>query len=379
MLHIHSACFRIQRVLHRTKISLAECLTAMGSMKSSNEANWPMKRNTRYKGDSQGAVRIKDGHKAQKNLSFSSDKNAITDTDMIDRTSLGMRFFDSQANLSSSRQRLLRKILDESNETFFLSSRELGKRYNVDSATIIRTVQALGYEKFADFAQDLREHFVTGITPYSAMRAAEQTNKSVSDRVRQSVDKDLENIKAFGTQLDPDKIVEIAKQINHARRIVIVGIDFAASLAGSLAYALVRLGFDADAPVGSSGVVQNKIKIMTPKDLLVAISFGRGLRDTIGAVKSARRRNVPSFGITDSDTTPIARYCDTYLVTPTARTSFIDSYVAPTAAINAILVACAHSQSARSLQHLRESEEENFASNRWYSEARETDNSDNRR
>ena len=81
-------------------------------------------------------------------------------------TSLGSRFLDSQADLSSSRQRLLRQILDESSETFFLSSREMGRRYNVDSATIIRTVQALGYEKFADFAQDLREHFVTQITPY---------------------------------------------------------------------------------------------------------------------------------------------------------------------------------------------------------------------
>ena len=289
------------------------------------------------------------------------------------RTPLGARFFDTQADLSSSRQRLLRQILDESNETFFLSSREMGRRYKVDSATIIRTVQALGYEKFADFAQDLREHFVTQITPYSAMKAAEQTNQSVSDLVRQSVDKDLQNLSAFRANLDPDKIVEIAKQINQARRIVVLGIDFAASLAGSLAYGLVRLGFDADAPVGSSGVVQNKMKIMTPKDLLIAISFGRGLRDTIVAVQSARRRNVPSFGITDGDTTPIAKYCDAYLVATTARTSFIDSYVAPTAAIDAVLVACAHSQSARSLEHLRESEEENFASARWYSESKNTD------
>lgn len=295
-------------------------------------------------------------------------------TDISTRNSpLGARFFDTQADLSSSRQRLLRQIIDESNETFFLSSREMGRRYNVDSATIIRTVQALGYEKFADFAQDLREHFVTQITPYSAMKAAELTHQSVSDRVRQSVEKDLENLSAFKANLDPDKIVEIAKQINHARRIVILGIDFAASLAGSLAYALVRLGFDADAPVGSSGSVQNKIRIMTPKDLLIAISFGRGLRDTIEAVQNARRRNVPSFGITDGHTTPIAKYCDAYLVATTAKTSFIDSYVAPTAALHAILVACAHSQSARSLEHLRVSEEENFSSARWFSESKNTD------
>lgn len=286
---------------------------------------------------------------------------------------LGIRLLDKHVDLSPGRQRLLRRILDESDETFFLSSREMGRRYDVDSATIIRTVQALGYEKFADFVQDLREHFVTQITPYSAMKAAEQTNRSVADRVRQSIDQDLENLTALRSKLDPDKLVEIAKQINHARRIIIIGIDFAASLARSLAYALVRLGFDAEAPDGSSGVVQNKVKIMTPKDLLVAISFGRGLRDTVDAVLTARRRNVPSFGITDSDTTPIAKYCDTYLTASVARTSFIDSYAAPTAAINALLVACAHSQSARSLEHLRDSEEENTSSVRWYKELKSLD------
>lgn len=285
-----------------------------------------------------------------------------------DLTSLGSRFSDNHDDLSASRRRLLKQILDESNETFFLSSRELGRRYNVDSATIIRAVQALGYEKFADFAQDLREHFVTQITPYSAMRAAEQSQHSVPDLIRDSVDTDLKNLLVFKARLEPERIIEIAKLINQARRIVVIGIDFAASLAGSLAYALVRLGFDADAPIGSTGVVQNKIKIMTPKDLLIAISFERGLRDTIEAVKTARRRNVPSFGITDSDSTPIAKYCDSYLLASTERTSFIDSYVAPFAAVNAILVACAHIQSERSLEHLKQSEEENFASERWYSE-----------
>ena len=125
----------------------------------------------------------------------SADGNGKSDIP-VRNSSLGVRFFDTQADLSSSRQRLLRQIIDESNETFFLSSREMGRRYNVDSATIIRTVQALGYEKFADFAHDLREHFVTQITPYSAMKAAELTHESVSDRVRHSVDKDLENLES---------------------------------------------------------------------------------------------------------------------------------------------------------------------------------------
>ena len=55
------------------------------------------------------------------------------------------RFARSQSSLSGSRKRLLAKILDESNETYFLSSRDMGERYGVNSATIIRTIQALGY------------------------------------------------------------------------------------------------------------------------------------------------------------------------------------------------------------------------------------------
>jgi len=284
-------------------------------------------------------------------------------------TRLGARFLGMQDTLGSSRKNLLRQILDEADETYYLSSRELSKRYKVHTATVIRAVQALGYEKFADFAHDLREHFVTQITPYSAMRAAERTHLSVRDRIQHSVDKDIENVNKFRAALDPDLIADVAYRINESRAVVVIGIDFAAALANSLAYGLVRLGFSADAPTGSSGVIQNRLKIMTPDDLLIAISFGRGLRETIEAVKTANRRKVPTFGITNGDTTPIAKYCDWYLITTIARTSFLDSYVAPVAAINAILVASAHSQSKRSLEYLKESEEEYASSNRWYSES----------
>lgn len=281
---------------------------------------------------------------------------------------LDSRFADAGPNLSSSRKKLLQQILDESDETYFLSSRDMGRRYHVNSATIIRTIQAIGYEKFAEFAHDLREHFVTKITPYTAMRSANLADLAVTDRVRQSLDKDLENLNMLRASIDADKVVELANRINLSQRIIVVGIDFAASLAWSLAYGLVRLGFDADAPIGSSGVIQNRIRILTSKDLLIAISFGRGLRETIEAAKSARRRNVPSFGITNGDATPIAKYCDSYLIASIARTSFIDSYVAPVAAINAILVACAHTQYDRSLEHLRQFEEEYASGARWYAE-----------
>jgi DNA-binding MurR/RpiR family transcriptional regulator len=114
--------------------------------------------------------------------------------------------------------------------------------------------------------------------------------------------------------------------------------------------------------------VQHKARVLTKNDLLVAISFGRGLRDTVEAALHARDQGVPTFGITDGDTTPIARFCDAHLVASTARASYLDSYVAPIAAINAMCVACAHLQPRRSLALLRRAEEEYGPGSRWYQE-----------
>jgi DNA-binding MurR/RpiR family transcriptional regulator len=284
------------------------------------------------------------------------------------RSQLESRLLDDQTNLSSSRRRLLTQILNEADETFFLSSRDLGRRYSVDSATIVRAAQAIGYEKFADFARDLRDHFVTQITPYTAMKAAAQSHRSVADYVRQSVDNDLDNLNDLKSRLNVQQVVELARLVHRSRRILVIGIDFAASLAVSLAYGLVRLGCDAEAPVGSTGSLQSKVRILTEKDLLIAISFGQGLRETVEAAQRARRQNVPTFGITDNDKTPIARFCEQHLVASIARTSFLDSYVAPVAAINAILVACAHSQTKRALELLAQSDKEDGDGARWFRE-----------
>src|SRR5438105_372555 len=281
-------------------------------------------------------------------------------------TSLEVRF--AQAKLSRSRRQLVREILDNHEETFFLSSREMAKRYNVDAATIVRTAQALGYERFADFASDLRRHFVKQITPYTVLKAATRERRSVPDHIRHCLERDTENLSVLRSSIDVDRVVELAKLIHRSRRILVVGVDLAASLAWFLAYGLTPLGFDAEAPVGSAGNLQHKIDVLTAKDLLVAISFGRCLRETVESVLRAHERGVPTYGVTDGDTTPIAMHCDAYLVAPTGSPSFAGSYVAPMALINAIIVASAHLRPKRSLDMLGRTEEEYRSGERWYQE-----------
>lgn len=283
-------------------------------------------------------------------------------------TSLEVRFAQAQSQLNNSRRQLIRAILDNPGETFFLSSRELAKRYNVDAATIVRSIQALGYERFADFTADLRQHFVTRITPYAVLRAATREKRSITDHIRHSVEGDTDNLTALRTSLDAGRVTELAKLICRSRRILVVGVDLAASLATFLAYGLMPLGIDGEAPIGSAGNLQHKIDLLSDKDLLIAISFGRCLRETVESVHRARKHGIPTFGITDSDTTPIALHCDAYLVAPISSPSFTGSYVAPMALMNTIIVACAHVQPKRALALLRQIDEEYREGPRWYQE-----------
>jgi DNA-binding MurR/RpiR family transcriptional regulator len=282
------------------------------------------------------------------------------------RTSLEVRF--AKSPLSGTRRQLIRAILDNPEETFFLSSREMAKRYNVDAATIVRTVQALGYERFADFAADLRQHFVKQITPYTVLKAATREKRSVTDQIRYGLERDTENLSVLRSGRDIARVVELAKLIHRSRRIMVVGVDLAGSLALFLAYSLVPLGFDAEAPVGSTGNLQHKIDVLTSKDLLIGISFGRCLRETVESVIRAHDRGVPTFGITDSHTTPIAIHCDHHLVASTNSPSFTGSYVAPMALLNTIIVASAHLQPKRALALLGRTEEEYRTGGRWFQE-----------
>src|SRR5688500_8179983 len=216
------------------------------------------------------------------------------------RTSvLETRFAQAQSELNPRRRELVRAILDSAEETCFLSSRELAKRYRVDATTILRATQVLGYQSYSDFSADLRQHFVTRITPYAVLKAATREKASVADHIDHALEKALDNINTLKSDLDRERVIEVAKLIKRSRRVLVVGLDFASSLAFYLAYGLSALGFDAEAPTGSTGTLQHKVKVLTPQDVLVAISFGQCLRDTVEAVLLARKRDVPTYGITD--------------------------------------------------------------------------------
>lgn len=288
---------------------------------------------------------------------------------MTEPTTLEQRLQRAEGKLNQRRKQLLHSILDHAEDTYFLSSRKLAERYGVDAATIVRTIQVLGYCEYSTFLADLRSHFVTRISQYRVMQSTARAHRSITEQVRYSLELDRSNCEMLMESLTPERVVALARRLNKAQQVVVVGVDFAYSLAWLMSYGLSWLGLRAEAPMGSYGNLHHRARSLGPRDILVAISFGRCLRVSVETAQAARNQGAWTFGITDASNSPIAGVCHDHWVVSVTNPIHKASYVAAVAALNALQVACANLDPKKSLKRLREIERQEEASGRWFAPA----------
>lgn len=114
------------------------------------------------------------------------------------------------------------------------------------------------------------------------------------------------------------------------------------------------------------GEVVHAVRGLQKGDLVLAITFRRGLRQTVEGVREARTRGAYCVGVTDTHLSRLARFAHEYFVTPVESTLYGVSYVAPMAWMNTLLVACAATRQARTTRLLKAADAEQRTGFRWY-------------
>src|SRR5215813_13421025 len=167
-----------------------------------------------------GTTFIARGRRANgRELDTSAAKRAVQTRDQSNN--LLERWQTARDNLPDGRRRLVDGILEHLEETVFLTSPELAARFETDPATIVRTVQALGYTGFADFARDLRSYFLSRVNPYRVMAAEAEDHKGAAHHVRASLQRDLQNVHRANDRLDPAAVAELGERIGRCRHVVV--------------------------------------------------------------------------------------------------------------------------------------------------------------
>ena len=271
------------------------------------------------------------------------------------------------SRLTAKRQEIVRPILEQPRGFVLLSVRDMAKRLGTDPATLVRIVRALGFANFREFQKHLHDLSIAFATSADTMQPAGSGRDGHLSYLGDSLDRDLRNLQTLKNTLDGGRLVEFAKRIYASRRIIVIAGDLASFLADYLEYHLLLLGLPVFAAT-SAGRMVHLTRSLTSDDLAIAISFRRGLRQTVEGAKNAKDHGAHLVAITDTFLSPLARIANETFLAGIETTSFGASYVAPVAVINSLLAACGQIRAAETLQIVREISEEQRHGYRWFRE-----------
>ena len=266
--------------------------------------------------------------------------------------------------LSEKRQQIIRPVLESPREFVLLNVRDMAHRLATAPATIVRIVQSLGFESYKSFQHYLHDLSVTSATILDSMQAAGNTMQTPK-YLKGSRKQIQENLEFVMDHVDLHQVLNIAIRIHEAERVLLLGGDMASALVEYMEYHLTIAGLPVIAAV-NPGRATHLVRSTGENDVVVGISFRRGLRMTIEGIQKARENGAYCIGITDSVLSPLARFSNELVIVPINSLSFAASYVAPIALIDLITAGVGNLRRKLVVDRLKDADQEQKHGYRWY-------------
>jgi RpiR family transcriptional regulator, carbohydrate utilization regulator len=266
--------------------------------------------------------------------------------------------------LSEKRQQIIRPVLESPREFVLLNVRDMASRLATAPATVVRIVQGLGFESYKSFQRYLHDLSVTSSTILDSMQAAGNTTRTPKF-LKSSRRQIQENLEFVMERVDLHQVLNIAVRIHEAKRVLLLGGDMASALVEYMEYHLTIAGLPVLAAI-NPGRATHLVRSTGEDDVVIGISFRRGLRMTIEGIQKARENEAYCIGITDSVLSPLARFSNELVIVPINSLSFAASYVAPIALIDLITAGVGNLRRKQVVDRLKEADQEQKHGYRWY-------------
>ena len=214
-------------------------------------------------------------------------------------------------NSFSAAQRLVAAyVLKNYHQIPFLSISALADHIGVSENTVVKFCNQLGFSRFAEFKKYISEY----VSKYA------NSDLVISQKLSTSQEHSVfsigmeEDCQAIHTTLnDPtnqDNIPLLLEQMDRARNIYITGARSSATMAELFVTALRYLNYKVFALIPGSGDFLDRLSMVDPDDLVIAITFPRYTAEVISGVQDLHRAGVPIVLITDSGLSPAHPYSD---------------------------------------------------------------------
>lgn len=260
---------------------------------------------------------------------------------------------DGPVRLSRKQRAVVSYIEHNPKFAAFTTAAELGSRTGVHPSTVVRLAQLLGYPGFPEFKEAIRHQYLRSLDAIGVMHA--NTDDQSGDVVLSSIDQDIRNLSATRSSLDRDAVREIARIIEQAPSVLILGAGSHAGLAIIFSHLCRFMGLPVDAEIRGSVSLAARLSAVGPGDVVIGTAAWWVVHETREAVAFARERGATTIAIVDSRVSGLAQVAEHVLVTRTESVSFFQSMVGPLTVLNALIAELAASADATMQERMQNS------------------------
>jgi len=256
---------------------------------------------------------------------------------------------------------VLKRMLDEPNETAAKSISEIARENDINISSITRLAQKLGFNGFPSLKDLFRSNLKQRKSFYSEQvkkflqegYAGHDGQTSLLERVIQD---EWSNVILMADAFDEQRFANIIKLIVNAERILIVGLRSSYSLAHYLGFYLKMIR-NRVSLIGQAGhTLAEDLSVLKPGDLLIAISVNPYTKDTVEACRICKHQTVDIIAITDRLSSPLANETDNFLITSIEGDYFFSPIAAAIICIETLLSELVKQLGDKAIQRLNHTE-----------------------
>jgi DNA-binding MurR/RpiR family transcriptional regulator len=209
-------------------------------------------------------------------------------------------------------------VLDEPNELALETLAVIAERSGVQPSAIVRFAKTFGFDGATQMQRLFRDGLLSGHAALGYGERVRNFTRAVDKRtgggagelLSEFVEGNTLALQSLGQTVSDADLAAAVKLIQAADSVYVVGFRRAFPVSSYLAYSLQQAGKRTVFVDGVAGLARQQVQTISPKDLMLAVSYQPYADETVHAVETAASRGAKVLSISDSLVSPIAKPAD---------------------------------------------------------------------
>ena len=231
---------------------------------------------------------------------------------------------DCMAALTPKGRLLGEYILQRPRKAVFMTTKELARTCEVSEATVVRFVAGIGYDRYSDFQQALRDFVDTELTLLDRLDIADlQAPGAV--RFRRTITAEIDNLQQLYHTLDVETMEAVVDVLDRRAPVHVIGSRLSYTMAYYMGWAMTKVRNNIRILKGSDRTTIDWLTIAPVESITVIVATSRYPNELIRLGKLVKRLGQTLIVITDSSACPVLQFADHQLIAASKHIPYLGS------------------------------------------------------